>query len=275
VSGDVVTKAARGFSPACPEPRDGEAAGNLRRVQVIASLWAVLAVSGVAASQVAIAQNARTPYGAPLRSALDPDNETSSSNQPRALAGATGSRNTHGAGSVPYTPPPEEPDRAGRNRLTPNYGRPQPLPNKRLRYRGRRSPVRRAPSNLEPYGTAPRSVRARDPLSGLPPVQFAQPRQIPRRARPSVESNPYAPLGINMGSIRVLPFVELSAGYDDNAGRTSVRPGGSSLARIDAGFTAFSLWSRHRFTADVRAGYARYFTNRNVNRPDGSARLTL
>lgn len=243
-----------------------------------------LVSTSLLADSGAFAQNSSS-----LRSGLEPDDANSDASQPRARAGSrslssarggTGSgANGRGArGTVaqadPYADPIAETPSPDRNRTSPNYGRPRPLLDKRLRYPGRRQNSRHPLSRLEPYRTAPRNIRTRDPLSGPPPVQYAGPRQIPRRRPPQLETNPYAPLGINMGSIRVLPFVEFSGGYDDNAGQ-SVNGRGSGLARIDAGFTAFSLWSRHRFTADVRGGYVRYFADRNANRPDGSARLTL
>jgi hypothetical protein len=144
-----------------------------------------------------------------------------------------------------------------RSRTAPNYGRPRPLADKRLLYPGRRKEARKPLTRLEPYLTSPRSIRDRDPLSGPPPVQYAEPQRIPRKRRPRIEDDPYAPLGINMGAMRVLPFVEFSGGYDTNAGQAATGAKGSSLARIDAGFRAFSLWSRHEFTMDVRGGYAK------------------
>jgi hypothetical protein len=162
-----------------------------------------------------------------------------------------------------------------RSRTAPNYGRPRPLADKRLLYPGRRKEARKPLTRLEPYLTSPRSIRDRDPLSGPPPVQYAEPQRIPRKRRPRIEDDPYAPLGINMGAMRVLPFVEFSGGYDTNAGQAATGAKGSSLARIDAGFRAFSLWSRHEFTMDVRGGYAKYFSNSNANRPDGAAKATL
>lgn len=139
-------------------------------------------------------------------------------------------------------------------RVLPNYGRRRPLPDKRKAYTGCRKQAPRALPPLQPYPSAPRQVRVRSE-DAQPPVQYAIPGQIPRKQRPRVEDNPYAPLGIDMGSIRVLPFIEFSGGYDTNSGLSGASPRGSSLTRIDAGFTAFSLWSRHEFRADVRGGY--------------------
>ncbi|MGE3246500.1 MAG: outer membrane beta-barrel protein [Beijerinckiaceae bacterium] len=161
------------------------------------------------------------------------------------------------------------------DRTAPNFKKPRPMPDKRKLYPGRRKELRRTLPPLEPYQTAPRQIRVAPADAGPPPPPYAVPKQIVRKQRPKLEDNPYAPLGIDMGSIRVLPFVEFAGGYDTNANSSSTAPKGSSLARIDAGFTAFSLWSRHEFRADVKGGFVRYFADRNANRPDGSARATL
>jgi hypothetical protein len=220
----------------------------------------------------------------PFRSVLDPSDGSADGGMPQPLQGAgalvlssgpAASSGTVAPQADPYADSIPDTAPAGRSRTSPNYGRPRPLADKRLRYPGRSRNARRPLPQLQPYRTAPRDIRTRDPLSGPPPVQYASPQDIARRPPPRVETDPYAPLGINMGSMRVLPFVEASAGYDSNAGLSGTTPRGSSLSRIDAGFTAFSLWSRHRFTADVRGGYAKYFSDANASRPDGSARLSL
>lgn len=177
----------------------------------------------------------------------------------------------------------DEPDdeQAGRqarpDRTAPNYGRRRALPDKRLAYPGRRVRNPNGLPGLEPYATAPRSIRARPRgvNDALTPPNYALPRQIPRKRRPRREVDPYAPLGINLGSVRYLPFIELSVGYDTNPRRAASGGKSSWLSRIDAGFTAFSLWSRHEFRADVRAGYVRYFSASDASRPDGSAKFTL
>ncbi len=161
------------------------------------------------------------------------------------------------------------------NRTAPNYARRRPLPDKRAGYKGRRKDLRRSLEPLEPYASAPRTIRNRPADAGPPPVQYAGPRQIPRKQKPKLEDNPYAPLGIDMGSVRVMPFVEFAGGYDTNSALSTAGQRGSSVMRIDAGFSAFSLWSRHEFRADVRGGWFQYFADPNANRPDGTARFTL
>ncbi|MCC2098841.1 MAG: outer membrane beta-barrel protein [Hyphomicrobiales bacterium] len=236
----------------------------------------------LAPALTAIPAHSQTSSG--LRSFLDPVDGAAGTSARRATgrnpASTSGSADEDAASRtddasaatpdvIPDTVPP------GRSRTSPNYGRPRPLPDKRLRYPGRRKEARQPLTPLEPYQSSPRSIRNRDPLSGPPPVQYAEPRRIPRKRRPAIEDDPYAPLGINMGAMRVLPFIEASGGYDTNAGQAATGGKGSALTRVDAGFRAFSLWSRHEFAIDVRGGYAKYFSDPNASRPDGTAKATL
>lgn len=103
---------------------------------------------------------------------------------------------------------------------------------------------------------------------GLPPPP--PPRRNPRR-----EDDPYAPLGLRLGTITVFPTLEASAGYDSNPSRaTTGQPRrGSPVVRAETGFTARSDWSRHEFSADVRGAYSRYTAVPSADRPEASARL--
>jgi len=207
-----------------------------------------------AMAQDALLDASPPPDGTMLRRGLDPVEE------PRP------------AQADPYAGIDETmPDRDGRT--APNYGAPRPAPDPRAAYRGRPSLFRQSLPPLETYPTAPRQAR---PVDGrAPAVQYARPAGIARRPRPQIDADPYAPLGIDLGAIRVLPFVEIAGGYDTNAARSALAPTRSALTRIDAGFSAFSLWSRHEFRADVAAGYFRYFADPNASRPDGTARASL
>lgn len=177
----------------------------------------------------------------------------------------------------PYRELPPSEASPDRGRVQPNYGRRRAQPDQRQNYPGQRRQARHPLPRTEPYRTAPQSVRGAYavPPAPPPPTPYAQPAQIPRPARPRVEENPYDPLGLEVGSLRLKPFVEMSAGHDSNPNRSPAGGRASPLARVDGGFTAQSNWSIHEFRADVRGGYSRYFGVNGADRPDGAARFNL
>ncbi|MGL4637051.1 MAG: outer membrane beta-barrel protein [Beijerinckiaceae bacterium] len=101
----------------------------------------------------------------------------------------------------------------------------------------------------------------------LPPL-------TPRRVRASVV-DPYAPLGLRTGSFLVLPTIDQQFGYDSNPERAASgqRKKGSAFSRTEAGFTARSDWSSNEAVAEFKAGYSKYFSAPNADRPDVQARL--
>jgi hypothetical protein len=141
--------------------------------------------------------------------------------------------------------------------------------------------LRRGKPTLPPltaYRTAPGQGRralapgARDIAPG-PTVAVTPYPPPPRRAK--TEDNPYAPVGVAMGALRLRPYLEATGGYDDNPNRASSAAKGSALARVDGGFDADADWGRHQFRASLRGGYARYFDAAGSNRPDGEASASL
>ncbi len=97
---------------------------------------------------------------------------------------------------------------------------------------------------------------------------------IKTKPKPKVEPNPYDPVGVGVGSLRLTPFVETSYGYDSNPDRLSSTsnpaPTGSKLLRGDAGFKLRSDWARDDFQADLRLGYVDYLDYEQASRPDGA-----
>jgi hypothetical protein len=104
---------------------------------------------------------------------------------------------------------------------------------------------------------------------GLPPLL------PPRRARSNDPIDPYSPLGLRLGTLVLLPSVDVQTGYDSNPERRSGQKKGSAFARTDVGFTARSDWSTHELTTEVKGGYSRYFSVPDASRPDGNARIGL
>ncbi len=168
----------------------------------------------------------------------------------------------------------------------PNYGAPRPktkLPKPYPPHRvhaGAPHPSKNPLPPLEPYKTSAEARRAlrRRPQPDAPAPEAAPTvavtPTIKAKPKPVVELNPYDPVGIGVGSLRLTPFVETSTGYDSNPDRLSPNsvpaPTGSKLLRADAGFKLRSDWERDNFQADLRLGYVDYLDYEQASRPDGA-----
>jgi hypothetical protein len=181
---------------------------------------------------------------------------------------------------LPNTPESITPLRRNVPFSSTNYGKPRKMLDKRLVYKGRpKTLLRGALPPLVPYPGSPQAKRPVDPIASPPPPPptVAQQPAIPRKKRPILEETPYAPTGVDVGSLRLTPFVEVSGGYDTNPNRTadSNSPKGSPLIRGDVGLAAQSNWSNHSLSADIKAGYSRYTATPEADRPDGSGTVKL
>jgi hypothetical protein len=153
-----------------------------------------------------------------------------------------------------------------------NYGKPRPK--KSVLYKSN-AKVPLPP--LVPYRTAP-GVRQRKGVGPdeqtfvLPPsptVAVVPTLPVPRRL-PS-EDTPFAPVGVDVGTLRLKPFVETGLGFDSNPNRQSVGVTASPFVQTEGGVGITSLWSQHSLTADLRGGYTDYFRLPIANHPDASA----
>ena len=185
---------------------------------------------------------------------------------PRPAGGYTGANGLAGA---PLVLPADS--------TTPNYGRPRRRADPRLRYAGaRRTPVRPLPA-LTAYPTAAsaRAARRTPAVTPAPGPTVATIPTLPQKARPRTDDNPYAPVGIGVGSLRLIPFVDVQTGYDSNPNRSNAPPKGSQSLRGEIGATWNSEWSIHQFTGDLRAGYTKYVSDPLANRPDAQGKINL
>ncbi|HRJ69435.1 MAG TPA: outer membrane beta-barrel protein, partial [Beijerinckiaceae bacterium] len=91
---------------------------------------------------------------------------------------------------------------------------------------------------------------------------------VAKRKKPQ-QDDPYAPLGIRVGGLRVLPAIEGLAGYDTNAlrGTSGTRYKGSRLYQVVPELSVQSDWSRHALQMDLRGTYAWYQDVDDANRP--------
>jgi hypothetical protein len=164
--------------------------------------------------------------------------------------------------------------------LAPNYGRPRRPPDPRAAYSGRRATPGRPLPNLEFHPRAPAAARAAQrapaPVAAPPPPNFAVKPGPPPRRRVRIDEEPYAPLGIALGALRLTPYVDAAAGYDSNPARSRTGEG-SALVRAEGGFSLRSDWSRHALRAQAQAGYTRFLSAPDASRPDaeGAGTLTL
>lgn len=117
----------------------------------------------------------------------------------------------------------------------------------------------------------PTQGTAAAPDTGDPPPTLATVPTLPLPPKPKREDNPYQQLGINVGTLRLYPYVEADTGYDSNPNLLPTGVKGSAFVHGETGGRLESLWSQHSLTADLRAGYWDYFQVPNANRPEGNA----
>ncbi len=189
------------------------------------------------------------------------------------------------ATAPPTQPSASAPDDAGRSARidqgSANYGRPRPLV---IGKKAKPKTTGRPLPPLVPYPTsaeARRQQRARTPDGYAPPPPpsptTAQLPSIERRTPKRPDEQPFDPVGLDVGLLRVKPYFESDVGYDDNPDRV---PKGSSLLRgssflyEEGGADFASDWSRHSLIGSLRLGYYDYFENSNADRPTGGGKFT-
>lgn len=160
-----------------------------------------------------------------------------------------------------------------------NYGKarkPAKLPKPNPPVRNGKPPL----PQLEPYKSsyaAKRQARQRAlddrEAQQPPPTGIAAVPTIPFKKGKPPEANPFEPTGIDIGSLRLRPYVEGAFGYDTNPGRVNNPSKGSTLGRVDVGGSIESLWSVHSLKGELRAGYADFFNMKNVDRPDAAGKI--
>jgi len=166
-----------------------------------------------------------------------------------------------------------------------NYGRPRP---KKPKLFTPKSPLYNPDPRvavplpaLKPYATAPGTQKRnsnppQNPLT--PPEQGANPAApgptvsvipwTPPPPKPKPDPKPFDPLGVDVGSLRLLPFVELGTGYDTNPNRLSSAVKGSFYGRADGGLDVNSQWENNSLSATLRGGYSDYISYHEADRPD-------
>ena len=96
-------------------------------------------------------------------------------------------------------------------------------------------------------------------------------RRLPPH-RPAEEEDPYAPVGLRVGSFDVKPSAEISGGYDDNPFRTAAGRG-SRFTLTTAKVETKSNWSRHELAGELRGAFTDYLQVSGNDRPEAEAKL--
>ena len=123
-------------------------------------------------------------------------------------------------------------------------------------------------------GAAPLSPMAREGQALVAPGLTELP--MARRKKPPV-TDPYAPVGLRLGTLTVMPGVEFMAGYDTNPLRTGsgTKAKGSKQFQIAPDLSVSSDWSRHQLQIDLRGSYSYFPDVDNASRPTLDGKLTF
>ena len=130
------------------------------------------------------------------------------------------------------------------------------------RVRGNVNKLNNAPT---PYQTT------RSNVATLPDPVMQQPTPVRKRS----DEDPFAPVGINVGSINLKPSFDVSGGFDSNPLRRSgTNIKSSSLVRTDAEVRVQSDWSLHALSGGLRGSYQSFIDVSGADRPEIDGRLT-
>ncbi len=163
-----------------------------------------------------------------------------------------------------------------------NYGRPKPKKPKLYQLPVLQKPKQRGFPPLPPltvYKTAPGAKKKAtkpppETEAADPPPTVAVIPSLPNPPKPKREENPYDPLGVDVGSLRLFPYAEVDSGYDSNPNRLAGQVVGSSYVHGETGLKLQSQWSQNSLGADLLAGYYDYFSVPAANRPDINGTVT-
>ena len=171
---------------------------------------------------------------------------------------------------IDETPPSPVPGAA-------NYGKPRAKPDPRLKYPGRAAKPAHPLPDLVAYPRAPLQLQpnAQAAVSAQPPINYARTPDIARKKPPKVDADPYAPLGLTYGGVKLLPYVDSQAGYESNPSKSSGPQTASASVHTEAGFSL--LYDPHMFQIESsgRFNYIRYLSSPSADRPEGEFKSQL
>jgi hypothetical protein len=143
--------------------------------------------------------------------------------------------------------------RGKKKKKKPLAGEPHPLPPPP-------PPQNGAPQLAAGHGV-PQQLKERNTYAEAYKTTDSTPRRPPIPAQ-----DPYAPLGLRVGSFVVNPSLEINRGYDTNPAHF---PGGvaSGFTELTPTLKVKSDWSRHEVGLDLRGSYSEYDKVSSLNRP--------
>jgi hypothetical protein len=130
---------------------------------------------------------------------------------------------------------------------------------------------------LEPYRKAariglPGGPPQIDPAVVPPPSVAALPTPPPKR-KPKPDENPFDPVGISVGDLRLTPYVEQDIGFNTNPNFVSGPVRGSWFESTNVGLGFQSDWSRSELHGTLHGGYTDYFEVPSANTPAADAKI--
>lgn len=215
-------------------------------VSLLATIW--LAGGGIASAQVMTTTD-------PLAPSLQTDPR-----KPSTFQRSNRAPLSQAPGSAAFAPAPAA-SGAGRtgfnstNAPRARAGKPQPGSATRAIAPGLPQAAEVSPYQV-PARTQAQSAYAQAPGTP-PPSATIGPIRKPLKKKVSETVDPYAPLGLRMGSFDLFPAVELTGGYSTNPSQ-SPNGDGAALYTVAPELRAQSNWSRHELKADLRGSYTGY-----------------
>ncbi len=253
------------------------------------ALATAASLAAVAVAWPALAQQVEQGDDLGLRSGFDSGFPTSPSNvqptspendsppaPPLAPAGVEPPRS--GAELDSATSPSSDDDQTG-----PNYGKPKKK--RPLLYSSGRKLYTPNPDTspplpaLVPYRGAPGTRRTLNPEPPSAPNGADQAQPAPtvaviptykRVRKPIPEDLPFAPTGVQVGELRLLPYFEGSTGYETNPNQVRAGVKASPVLRAEGGLDVASDSSNNSLTGSLHGGYSEFPANSNANRPDAT-----
>jgi hypothetical protein len=130
---------------------------------------------------------------------------------------------------------------------------------------------------LQPYPKAariglPGGPPRPDPAVVPPPSVAALPTPPPRR-KPKPDENPFDPVGVSVGDLRLTPYVEEDFGYNTNPNYVAGPTRGSLFETTDVGLGLQSDWSRNDLHATLHGAYTDYFAVPQANTPNADGKI--
>jgi hypothetical protein len=179
--------------------------------------------------------------------------------------------------AAPTTPTAERPADPAQAAASADGATPGPEHSDAPKAGSRKIPAKSARRPALVLGRYPKAQRAglpggppaADPALTPPPSVAALPSPPARRKRPA-DDKPFDPVGIGIGGLRLLPFIEEDGGYASNPDSTPGKAKGSAFESTQVGLAFQSDWARHELRGDLTGGYADYFSARQANAPNGS-----